>query len=169
MLRWIGVLLVLVSAGSFGIGKALQFYRAVHQLREFRSAVEIIKCELNYTLRPLPRLCKSAADRLCGQVAQYFRRYAALLECGQPCAKAASAAMEETKGLCIPNDAVMAVLELCSALGQYDLEGENRILQLCGHRIASALERCEAEKKPLAKSYAALGICSGIALVILMI
>ena len=84
-------------------------------------------------------------------------------------ADATQKAMEETTRLQIPNDARMALLELCGTLGRYDLDGENRMLQLSGQRINAALERCEAEKKPMARSCAALGISAGIALVILMV
>ena len=169
MLKIIGMILVLLGAGSFGIGKGLQFYRGVHQLREFRNAVEILKCELNYSLLPLPKLCTITADRLNGAVAQFFRTYGKFVGSGQPREKAAILAMEQTRGLSLPNDAIMALLDLCSSIGQYDLEGENRMLQLCGHRITAALERAEAEKKPVAKSYAAVGICTGIAIIILTI
>lgn len=33
----------------------------------------------------------------------------------------------------------MAVLELCSALGRYDLDGENRMLDLTASRLQAAL------------------------------
>ena len=79
------------------------------------------------------------------------------------------AAMEAARGLQLPQDAVMAVLELCSALGRYDLDGENRMLDLTAKRLQAALDRCEAEKRPRAKCYAALGFCTGLALLILAV
>lgn len=169
MLKTMGVILVLAGAGGFGIGKALQFYRVVRHLREFRSAVEILKCEINYTLLPLPELCRLTAKRLSGPPAQFFRNLAALLGEEISRDRAVAEAMESAKGLTLPEDAQMAVLELCNTLGRYDLEGENRMLQLTAHRLNAALERCEAEKKPRAKSYAALGICTGIAIIILTV
>ena len=63
----------------------------------------------------------------------------------------------------------LAVLELCSALGRYDLDGENRMLDLTAKRLQAALARCEAEKRPRAKCYAALGLCTGLALLILAV
>ncbi|MDR0889356.1 MAG: stage III sporulation protein AB [Oscillospiraceae bacterium] len=169
MLKAIGIILVLTGTGGFGVAKAMQFYRTVRHLRELRNAVEILKCEINYALLPLPELCKAAAKRISGAPAQFFRRFAALVEQGIDRDTAAAQALEQAHGLSLPSDAKMALLELCSSLGCYDLDGENRVLQLTGHRIHSALERCEAEKKMQAKSYAALGICTGIAIVILMI
>ncbi len=169
MLRIIGVVLVICGAGGFGVSKGLQFYRQMHQLREFTAALEILKCELNYTLLPLPRLCEVTAQRSRGVCSQFFRNFAALLDKGSPRSRASAEAMESTRSLCLPSDAKLAILELCSVLGRYDLEGENRVLQLSLHRLNAALERTEKEKKPLARSYAVLGFSTGIALVILMV
>ncbi len=169
MLRVIGAVMVIAGAGSFGISRAAQLYKTARQLRELNTAVEMISCEMNYTLLPLPELYHGVGDRLNGAVSQFFRLLGNQLEQGIPRARAARRAMELTTHLCLPNDAKMALLELCETLGRYDMDGENRMLRLSGQRIAAALERCEAEKRPLARSCAALGISAGIALAILML
>ena len=169
MLKTIGAVLVLSGAGGFGISKAMQFYRQLHQLREFYQMLELLKCELNYTLLPLPRICRLTAERVKGTASRYLLVYARKLEEGLPRTKAAAQSMEEVRGLTLPNDAQMALLELFEALGRYDLDGENRLLQMTAHRLNASIERCESEKKPLAKGYAVLGFCTGLALVILMI
>ncbi len=169
MLRMIGAILILCGAGGFGIGKAVQFYRQLYTLRECCNALEILKCELNYTLMPLPRICRTTASRVKGPAAQFLLLYADKLDNGLPRTKAAAQSLEEARGLTLPNDAQMALLELFEGLGRYDLDGENRLLQMTMLRLNAAVERCETDKKPLAKSYAALGICTGLALVILMV
>lgn len=169
MLKLIGAILVIGGAGGFGISKGCRFLRQMRQLREFAAALEILKCELNYTLLPLGKLCEVTAQRSRGVCAQFFLNFSSLLESGTPRGRAASRAMDETRGLCLPSDAKLALLELCGALGRYDLDGENRLLQLTMHRLNAALERTETEKKPLVRSYAALGISVGVALTILMV
>lgn len=166
MIKIIGIVLVLCGAGGFGIGKAAQFYRQMRHLREFSHALEILKCEMNYSLAELPKLCKITAKRSGSTAARFLSDYAQALEEGLPRTKSAQKAMEK---LSLPNDAQMALLELFGSLGRYELAGENRLIQLSQHRVKAALERCEKEKKPLAKGYAALGICTGLALVILMV
>ena len=169
MLKTIGAFMVIGASGGFGVSKAVQFYRRLHQLREFYRALELLKCELNYTLLPLPRICRMTAERAKGAVSAYLLKYAQKLESGLPRTKAAAQSMEEVRGLSLPSDAQMALLELFEALGRYDLEGENRLLQMTAHRLNASIERYESEKKPLAKGYAALGFCTGLALVILII
>ncbi len=169
MLRIIGAALVLAGAGGLGLGKGLQFYRQLRQLRDFVGAVEILKCELNYSLLPLPKLYRVAGRRTQGACSRFFHALAANLEQGTPRNRAVEHALSDTHGLCLPKDAMLSLLELCSTLGRYDMDGENRMLQLSGQRMKAALERTEREKRPLAKSYASLGFCTGIALVILML
>lgn len=166
MLKIIGIALVLCGSAGFGIGKATQFYRQMRQLREFYNALEILKCEMNYSLAELPKLCRLTAKRSERTPARFLLNYAEALETGLPRTKAAQRGMEN---LNLPADAQMTLLELFGSLGRYELAGENRLIQLSQHRLKAALERCEQEKKPLAKGYAALGICTGIALVILMV
>ncbi len=167
MIKIIGAILILCASGGFGIFKAVQFSNQLRQLSQMLGAIEIIKCELNYTMRPLPQLCRHTAKRLSGAVSEFFLSYANYLEQGLPRTKATEYALEKTRRLTLPPDAVMAVLELCGTIGRYDLDGENRVLQLSGQRLRSALERFESEKRPMAKSYAVLGITTGLALVIL--
>lgn len=169
MLKWIGCILIIFGAGGFGIGKTVRFYRQMRQLNELIAALEILKCEMNYTLLPLPELCRLTAERTGGMAEAFLREYADRLEEGLPRTKAVQAALEDTSALCVPNDAQMAILELFGNLGRYDLDGENRLLDLTQKRLNKTLKTCEEERKPLVKGYAALGICTGIALAILLI
>lgn len=169
MLRCLGAILVVGAAGGFGLMKGLQYSKQVRLLREFIAAVEILNCELNYTMLPLAKLYQVTSNRVNGACRQFFATLSKEIERGTPRARAAQTAFHETRGLQLPNDATMAVLELCGSLGRLDMDGENRMLRLTGQRLKSALERTEAEKKPLAKSYASLGFCTGLALMILML
>ena len=169
MLKIVGSILIVVGAGGFGIGKALRFYRQLRQLNELLHALELLKCEMNYTLLPIAELCKITSERVGGTAGELLLSYANALADDLTRTKAIQTAMEQTHGLCLSSDAQMALLELFGNLGRYDLEGENRLLTMTQNRLKNTLEECESEKKPLAKGYAALGICMGIALAILLI
>lgn len=168
MIRLIGAAMIICGAGSFGIAKTVQFYRQQRHLRAFLNALVILKCELNYTLFPLPKLCRVTAERAERTCAEFLRKYASLLESGSCRSVAAREALSCVRS-CLPPDASMAVLELFSTLGRYDVEGEENILNLTQHRLKSALERGETEKRPMAKGYALLGICTGAAIAILLV
>lgn len=169
MLKLIGSVLIIFGAGGFGISKAVRFYRQIRQLNELLHGLELLKCEMNYTLLPVKELCKITAQRVGGTAGKLFSSYSDFLSKDLSRAKAIQAAMEQTHGLCISNDVQMALLELFGNLGRYDLDGENRLLDMTQRRIKNTLKQLESEKKPLVKGYAALGICTGIALAILLI
>lgn len=166
MLKIIGACLIVIGAGSAGIGKAVRFFREMQQLRDISAALELLKCEMNYTMLPVAKVCRLSAAGVHGGVNSFLLTYAQALEDNFPRTKAAQKAAEN---LSLPNDAMMAVLELFGSLGRYDLEGENRLLDLTQQRLRTAILRYEKEKKPLAKGYAALGICTGLALAIVLV
>ena len=169
MIRTIGACLILGVSGGFGLAKSIGFRRQSRQLRQLITLQELLRCELNYTLLPLPRLCVLTAERCTGAAAQCLLRYGQELEhCGSR-HKAAGLALTETKGLCLPEDARQVLSELLESLGRYELEGENRLLRLTGQRLSEIEQRLNTEKRPLARGYAALGFSTGLALVILLL
>ena len=100
MIRTIGACLILGVSGGFGLAKSIGFRRQSRQLRQLITLLELLRCELNYTLLPLPRLCVLTAERCTGAAAQCLLRYGQELEhCGSR-HKAAGLALTETKGLC---------------------------------------------------------------------
>lgn len=169
MIKLWGCVLVVFAAGGFGLAKAFGFFSQLHTVREFSSALEILKCEMNYTLSPLAKLCRTVSKRTKGACSYFFLSYAQLLDQGLPRGIAVRRVLSNEKNIKLPGEAQMAILELFETLGAYELEGENKLLQLTAHRLNAAAEHLEKEKKPLAKSYAALGLCTGLALVILFL
>lgn len=79
MLRVLGGALVLLASGSFGITAGVRYYRAARHLQAFCRAIELLRCEINYSLQPLPEVCALVADRLAGPPAAFFRCFAAQL------------------------------------------------------------------------------------------
>ena len=90
MLRLLGGALVLLASGSFGITAGVRYYRAARHLQAFCRAVELLRCEINYSLQPLPEVCALVADRLTGPPAAFFRCFAAQLR--EPVSRPAAAA-----------------------------------------------------------------------------
>lgn len=169
MIRAIGAFLILGASGGFGLAKSLSFRRQSRQLRQLVTLLELLRCELNYTLLPLPRLCVLTAQRCTGPTAACLAEYGRLLEeCGSRC-KAAEQALTQTRGLCLPEEAARVLCELLETLGRYELEGENRLLQMTGQRLCQIEQRLDTEKRPLARGYTALGFSTGLALVILLL
>lgn len=168
MIRWIGAAMIVLGAGSFGAAKTMQFYRQQRQLRAFLQMLSLLQCELQYTLFPLPKLCRITAERCDRIPAGFLNAYADRLDNGA-CRSAAAREAFDSPACALPPDAGMAILELFSTLGRYDVDGEEKLLNLTRNRLNTALERGETEKRPMAKGYALLGVCTGVAVAILLV
>lgn len=169
MMKLIGVSLILLGSGGFGISKAARFYRQIRQMNAFYRALEMLKCELNYTLLPLAELCRVTAERTEKTCAVFLNEYAAQIDLGKPRRHCAELAFAKPRGLCLPNSAQKALMELFCSLGRYDLDGENRLIQMTQLQLQDELRILQEEKKPMVKGYAALAFCTGAALAILLV
>lgn len=169
MIKLLGVCLIVAGAGGFGVKKAVNFSRQMRQLQDFLRALALLECELNYSLLPVAQLCRTVAEQVHGTVGAFLTNYAAALEKDAPRNSAARSAFARTGGLCLPKEAQIALLELFGTIGRYDLDGENHLLHLTQRRLRTALEDWEREKRPVAKGYAVLGVCTGAALAILLV
>lgn len=169
ILRIIGILLVLCSATGIGYSRTKQYYKTLRQLRDLRRGMELVACQMNYTLYPMPKLLNIVGNQLSKPIGPYFIRLGKAIDEGFPRHRAHEKALQSTKGLSIPNDGLMALIEWSTALGQFDPDGENRMMKLSIDRVEHALRTYESEKKAMVKSYTLLGACAGIALVILIL
>ena len=169
MIRIVGAGLILLGAVTIGVRKASHFHRQVNNLRQLIRALEQIRCELNYTMYSVPKILDLVADRTDGPVGRYFRCLSKNITAGLPRGEAARRSFDDCPDLVVPADASFALLEFCTGLGSYDLDGEDRMSKLSCKRMSQCLETLEQEKRPFVKSYVVLAASAGIALIILMV
>jgi stage III sporulation protein AB len=167
--KWVGAILILCGCGGCGFSLAAMEIREERGLRRLITALDFMGCELQYRLTPLPELCRITGREAAGGIGVVFSKLAGELEAQATpdvhCCMAV--ALSESPGL--PNSVRQAFTELGQTLGRFDLAG-----QLSG--IASVSELCKRDLEGLQnnqdvrfRAYRTLGICAGIALVILFI
>ena len=169
MLRIVGGILILSGATALGYTKTRQYYTHVSQLREFRRGMELVRCQMNYTLYSIPKLLSIVGSRLKGPPGAYFIHLSEAITRGTPRHRAHEEALRTTRGLSLPRDGLLSLIEWSGSLGQFDPEGENRMMLLSIQRMERALTAYEEDKKQMVKSYTILGACAGIAMIILML
>lgn len=171
VIRMVGMLLIFTGASAIGFGAAFRVRQTAVQLQQLYDALEMMQCELNYTLTPLPALCGVVAKTGKGVIGTLFANLGAALSGEQPQnpAQAMRQAIAQTTRLSLPEEILFSLLELGDTLGKFDLEGQISMLRLTQRRIRTCLDTCERERTHRCRSYAALGICTGAALIILMI
>lgn len=167
--RIIGAIIIISATTIMGYGVVADHRKEEICLHQLIRGLEFMYSELEYRLTPLPELCTMVAMHTTGQVSMLFgnlhKQFISQQSVDAACCM--NAALEQTPKL--PDIARRNLQILGNTLGRFDLQG-----QLCG--IQSVRELCRRDLDGLScnrdvrlRSYRTLGICAGIALVILFI
>ena len=61
------------------------------------------------------------------------------------------------------------LLTLGASLGEFDLDGQSRALELALARLSSQLRRLEEGSSARRRSYATIGVCAGLAVAVILL
>lgn len=169
MIRWIGILIIISCCGWFGCVMANIAKREVATLKKLITAIEIMICELQYHLTPLPELCRIISAQSSDCICRFFSTLAEELEC--QIAPDVDQCVKFTLQKCadVPNVTTKMLILLGESLGKYDLDG-----QISG--LISVKDTCLKTLDPLLfhltnklKTYRTLGFCAGLTIAIIII
>lgn len=167
--RVIGAILVVLSSSAVGFSIVSIQKQEQKALLQLIRGLEYMACELEFRLPPLPELCTLTAMQLTGPARDFFLALEGEIQnnTAEDVYGCVCSAVENVKKM--PEAAKRNLLLLGKTLGRFDLAG-----QLSG--IASVSELCKRDLEGLQnnqdvrfRAYRTLGICAGIALVILFI
>ena len=167
--RIIGAIMVIISSSAVGFSIAAAHRNEAKSLMQLIRALEFMSCELEYRLPPLPELCRLTAAQMTGSLRELFVLLEGELRMQESadvysCMTVVLQRMDK-----LPQTVKTNLMLLGKTLGRFDLSG-----QLSG--IASVIQLCRRDLDGLLcnqdvrlRSYRTLGICAGVALVILFI
>lgn len=167
-LKGIGAILLISGCSGAGFSIAFASRREVKHLQDLVRAISYMENELQYSLRPLPELCRQAGKDSSGTVREILLNLARELDWQS--APDVYACMCEALAKSQRHSAKVHhyFLLLGGSLGRFDLNGQLRDLE-------SIRLSCEEESRKLnenqdtrLRSYRTLGICTGAALAILL-
>lgn len=168
-MRMIGAMLIVAACGAVGFSIAAAHRRGEQALQQLIGALDFMVCELQYRMTPLPQLVRMAAKESQGVIgnALWFLAQELEQQISPDAASCMAAAVERTQKL--PDAARRNLLLLGSSLGRFDLQGQlsglESVKQLCKRDLDGLLGNRDVRLR----SYQTLGICAGVALVILFI
>ncbi len=165
----IGAVMVIIACGGYGFSLAAGCRREEKLLMRMLQILQWMQSELEYRLTPLPQLCLQISEQCEGGLKKVFAGLAMELENqispdASCCMEAALAKVRE-----LPQSARGLLVSLGRGLGRFDLDGQVRELEAVHLQCASELEEFQSHRDQRIRSYQTLGICAGIALVILFI
>lgn len=169
IIRMLGAVCVISGCGGFGILIARNVRKEISTLRQFARALEFMEYELNYRMTPLPQLCRRVASVSVGCVQRIFQCIADELEHRNQHDVASCISIAMKKCPDTPKLTADQFLELGLSLGEFDLEGQIKSIQAVRTANDRLLNELYTEHKDKLRSYKTLGLCAGLALVILFI
>ncbi len=167
--KLLGAVLIVVACGGMGFSFAAAHRKKEAMLRQLIAAVKLMICELQYRQTALPQLMEQCAGETAGCLRQVFMAMRQELERQiAPDADCCMAAVL-TAAPGIPPVVLEKLQLLGRSLGRFDLSGQlsglEAVAQLCQRELDGLL--CNRDVR--LRSYMTLGLCAGVALVILFI
>ena len=168
MLKWIGAMLLIAGCGTVGFSMAWSHMREERLLRNLKSALDFMACELQYRLTPLPELCRMVSMEQKNPVGQVFLELSRELEsqiqpdvayCMNNCLEKAELPERLKEGLRL----------LGQNLGRFDLEGQLKGIEMVRSYCNRELEIMGKNRDERLRGYQTLGLCAGAALAILFV
>lgn len=164
-----GAFLILAACGGMGFSVAAAHRRKERLLQQLIRAIRYMICELQYRQTPLPQLIQMSASETSGVMHQVLSNFAGELELQlTPDAACCMNAVvgQDSK---LPEMLREKLLLLGRSLGRFDLAGQiaglEAVCQLCKRDLDGLLVNRDARLR----SYMTLGVCAGVALVILFV
>ena len=161
---------MIVSASSWvGLRAAFCARRLDRQLKELSAAFTLMECELRYSGQRFAPLCRMLAARSGGTVGAFFGRIAADAE--QPDYEPVGETVRAAKltNLILPPSTLLSLERLIDGFGRYDLEGQIKQLQLAAKEVEKQSAQLREGLDNRCRTYELLGICTGAAVMILVI
>ena len=165
----LGAVLILTGCGGFGMMICMSYKREEEMLNQMIHAMDFIQCELQFRMTPLPELCAQASNGCKGKISQFWKHLSEeLLQQISPDVSGCVTAAKESCGTF--SSRVDKVLEMLSlSLGQFDAQGQLQALEAARNHCRTELDSMRVNRETRLRSYQTLGICTGVALVILLV
>ena len=170
MIMWLKFLiwsLLLLITSWIGIILSKKYSNRVKELRQLKSALNIIENKIKFTYEPIPEIFKEISRKFKGSVGQIFKKsYENMILTD------AGTAWENGIELTSSNlkqEDKEALKGLGKLLGKTDVEGQVSQLSLINEFLKVQLENAEQEQQKGEKLYKKLGAISGLMIVVALL
>jgi len=169
-MKLIGALLVVISSSSIGFIIAHQIALRPKQLQELKTALEMLKTEIDYGFTPLPVAFGKLSNNLSAQIADIFVAAKSNLEAGLVAQKAWREAVAEvfTETSLLKEDRDL-LLEIGYNLGNSNSSDQIRHLDLAQEKINNSYQTAIKEKSNKVKIWRYFGVLIGLLVVIIIV
>lgn len=163
------ILIILIGVMCAYIGKLYSktFYGRVDELKEIKSTLIILETKIKYTYGILPEIFKEISENTKGNVSKLYLKAYENMEF-TTAKNSWKEAVKNTK-MKINNEDKEIIKQLSKQLGNTDMEGQIKNIQMVNEFLDNQIEEAEIEKNKNGKMYKKLGITIGLILMIILI
>lgn len=168
-IKVLGAICIILACGSIGFLQAFTFRQKENMLQQLVHAVQFMICELQYHQTPLPQLMRMSAAESNGTVGKILFAYGEELD--RQLAPDAACCMNAVIAQIpkLPSILRERLLLLGRSMGRFDLTGQIAGLEAVCQLCKRDLDGMSVNRDVRLRSYLTLGLCAGIALVILFV
>ncbi len=168
VIKYIFMFLIFIISLLIGNAISMKYKDRVVELKDFKSALNLLKAKIRYTYEPIPEIFLEISNKFESTVGGVFKmsrermkRYAA--------GKAWESAIDEYSFLSISKEDKKILKGLGKLLGKTNKDGQISEIELTEQFLDMQIEKAEKERIKNEKLYKTLGGVVGCTLVIILI
>lgn len=168
IIKYIFIILIFMISILIGNTLSLKYKDRVSELKEFKSALNLLKAKIKYTYEPIPEIfieISKKCNNTIGPVFKIAREKMRVATAGE----AWQSTIRENNFLNINKEDKKVLIGLSKLLGKTNKDGQISEIELTEHFLDMQIEKAEDERKKNEKMYKTLGGIVGGALVIILI
>lgn len=172
--KWIGAVLVMFSAGGFGVWSAMQWKGRLRTLEKLRQMIYFLKGEITYSRAPLAEALERVGKREPGPLGGLFTSAAhgICMQEGESLQeiwhREVDALRKAPERLPLEPEDLEHLGHLGEHLGYLDVDMQERTLKLYLEQLDLTIDYLRQNQREKCRLYTSLGIMGGMFLVIVM-
>lgn len=169
ILKLLGSAFIIISCFGFGFMIAAFHKKEVLSLKQLIYAIDFMACELQYRIPSLPELCRRTSEQCSGGLMKVFQNLS--YELDDQLSPDVKCCMDYvlSQTVDIPKETKCCLTLLGENLGRFDLPGQLKALASIKLECENRLHKMQKDSDIRLRSYRTLGLCGGIALIILLL
>lgn len=168
-IRLIGAGILCLGSVYVGFSAAGSVRKTAKDLQQLKLALEMMRCEVSYALTPIGTVCEIVSRSCTGEIRQFFELARTKYVSSETVTEHW---VSETVGRTLhrlPNTVREAITELFTSFGRFGADEQLRLIDLTIEKTEAAIKEVDADRAQRCKCYRTLGICTGLAVAVLVL
>ena len=167
IIKLIIYIFILIASSSIGIIYSNKFKKRVDELKDFKTALNMLKTKIRFTYAPLKEIFEDISNSLKSKTSNVFFNICKNMKTCDV-AESWTRSLQETETNITKEDKQI-ISGFGKMLGKTDLDGQLNEIELSLNFLESQIEKAEEDKRKNVKLYKSLGVIVGVGLVIILL